>query len=108
MASGEAALCAVYPDARNPFAFPELVAEGYEAHSVGEVWVMTGDQPDRVVDVTEHVEAKVAALRCHVSQETDRDGRLRPLLQAWMGGTAKAAGLADGRLAEAFRHFDTA
>jgi LmbE family N-acetylglucosaminyl deacetylase len=108
MASGEAALCAVYPDARNPFAFPELAAEGYEAHAVEEVWVMTGDQPDRVVDVTGYVEAKVAALRCHVSQETDRDGQLRPRLQAWMGGTAKAAGLAEGRMAEAFRHFDTA
>src|SRR5690242_17538837 len=27
MAAGEAALCAVYPDARNPFAFPELTGE---------------------------------------------------------------------------------
>ncbi|CAN0509017.1 unnamed protein product, partial [Phaeothamnion confervicola] len=26
LAAGEAALCAVYPDARNPFAFPELLA----------------------------------------------------------------------------------
>ncbi|MBO0693342.1 MAG: PIG-L family deacetylase, partial [Acidimicrobiaceae bacterium] len=27
LAAGEATLCAVYPDARNPFAFPELLAE---------------------------------------------------------------------------------
>ena len=27
LAAGEAAVCAVYPDARNPFAFPELLAE---------------------------------------------------------------------------------
>jgi LmbE family N-acetylglucosaminyl deacetylase len=108
LASGEAALCAVYPDARNPFAFPELLAEGHEAHAVGEVWVMEGEQPDRVTDVTAFLEVKMAALRCHVSQETDRDGRLQPLLEAWMGGTAQGAGLAEGRLAEAFRHFDTA
>ncbi len=108
MASGEAALCAVYPDARNPFAFPELAAEGYEAHTVPEVWVMAVEGADRVVDVTGFLEAKEAALRCHVSQETDRDGRLEPLLRGWMGATAKAGGLAEGRLAEAFRHFDTA
>jgi LmbE family N-acetylglucosaminyl deacetylase len=107
LAGGEATLCAVYPDARNPFAFPELLAEGYEAHTVGEVWVIEGEAPDRVVDVTAFLELKLAALRCHVSQETDRDGRLAPLLQAWMGGTARAGGLPAERLAESFRHFDT-
>ena len=35
LAAGEAALCAVYPDARNPFAFPELLEEeGLEPWSV--------------------------------------------------------------------------
>ncbi len=34
-AAGEAALCAVYPDARNPFAHPELLEEeGLEPWSV--------------------------------------------------------------------------
>jgi LmbE family N-acetylglucosaminyl deacetylase len=108
MAAGEAALRAVYPDARNPFAFPELIAEeGLAAHSVAEVWVMGGPDPDVVLDVTEHYGRKLAALRAHVSQETDRDGRLEPLLQGWMGATAAAAGLPEGRLAEAFRRIDT-
>ncbi len=31
LAAGEATLCAVYPDARNPFAFPELFDEGSRA-----------------------------------------------------------------------------
>ena len=36
-AAGEAAVAAVYPDARNPFAHPELLAEeGLEAWSVRE------------------------------------------------------------------------
>ena len=42
LAAGEAALCAVYPDARNPFAFPELLEEGLEPWAVDEVWVMGG------------------------------------------------------------------
>ena len=37
LAAGEAALCAVYPDARNPFAHPELLEdEGLEPWSVSE------------------------------------------------------------------------
>jgi LmbE family N-acetylglucosaminyl deacetylase len=107
MAVGEATLQAVYPDARNPWAFPELLAAGLEAHTVSEVWISGVSDPDVVLDVTEHYPAKLAALRAHVSQETDRDGRLEPLLQAWMGDTAKAGGLAEGRLAEAFRRMDT-
>ncbi len=33
-------MCAVYPDARNPFAHPELLAEGLEPHTVPEIWLM--------------------------------------------------------------------
>ncbi|MHB1486945.1 MAG: PIG-L deacetylase family protein, partial [Acidimicrobiales bacterium] len=40
LASGEATLCAVYPDARNGFAHPELLEQGLAPHSVAEVWVM--------------------------------------------------------------------
>jgi LmbE family N-acetylglucosaminyl deacetylase len=108
MAAGEAALRAVYPDARNPFAFPELLAEGLEAHTVAEVWVSGVPDPNLTVDVTDHYQAKLAALRAHVSQETDKDGRLEPLMQAWMGGAAQAGGLPDGRLAEAYRRMETA
>ena len=53
MAAGEAAICAVYPDARNPFAFPELLEEGLEPHTVPEMWIMATDRADRVVDTTD-------------------------------------------------------
>ena len=39
LAAGETAIQAVYPDARNPFAFTELRAEGFEPWRVREVWV---------------------------------------------------------------------
>src|SRR4051812_32901106 len=65
LATGEATLCAVYPDSRNPYAFPELAAEGLEAWTVGEVWIAGAEKPDRYVDVTDVYDRKVAALREH-------------------------------------------
>ena len=101
LAAGEAAICAVYPDARNPFAFPALLEEGLEPHSVPELWVMTTERADRVVDATEFFDLKLAALRSHRSQVGDGD-HLDELLRTWMSGTALAAGMPEGRLAEAF------
>jgi LmbE family N-acetylglucosaminyl deacetylase len=103
MAVGEAAMCAVYPDARNPFAFPELLAdEGLDAWSVPEVWVMGAPQPDHYVDVTDTFELKVAALQAHVTQTAhfeDLSERIRGMLAA----NAQAGGLPEGRLAEMYR-----
>lgn len=104
MACGEAALQAVYPDARNPFAHPELA--GLPAWTVGEVWLAGSEAPNHWVDVTEHFDAKISAIRCHASQLPDPDavqGWLRPRLAA----AASAAGLPPGRLAEAFRVMPT-
>ncbi len=108
LAAGEATLCAVYPDARNPFAFPELAAEGLEPHTVREVWMMAGPASNVYVDVTDTFASKVAALRAHVSQETDRGGQLETRLRGWLAANAAEAGLGDGRLAEAFRRIETA
>ena len=108
LAAGEATLCAVYPDARNPFAHPELLAdEGLEAHTVAELWISGGEPADHFVDVTDTYDRKLAALRAHASQTAhmaDLDGMLR----GWLGANAAAAGLPDGRLAEAYRVVDTA
>ncbi len=106
-AVGAAALDAVYPDARNPAAFPGLLAdEGLAAWTVGEVWLMASPRPDRFVDVTETFERKLAALRAHDSQTghlADLEGMVRSsLLRA-----ATAGGLPDGRLAEAFQAVKT-
>ena len=107
LATGEAALCAVYPDSRNPFAHPELLAEGFEPHTVAEVWLMGGPEPDAVVDVTDNFPRKVAALRRHASQVSHRED-LEDMLRGWLTTIAKANGLPEGRLAEAFRVVPTA
>jgi LmbE family N-acetylglucosaminyl deacetylase len=108
LAVGEAALCAVYPDARNPFAHPELAEEGHEAWTVGETWLMAAPGAAQVVDVTELYETKLAALMCHASQLPGVPGELDQVLRQWMGANASAAGLPEGRLAEAFQMLNTA
>lgn len=107
-AAGEAALCAVYPDARNPFTHLELAAEGLEAWAVPETWVMVaGDGATHWVDVTDTFDRKVAALRAHVSQTAHMDD-LEGLLRGWLGRNATAGGLPEGRLAESFKVVNTA
>ncbi len=102
-ATGVAAVDAVYPDARNPFAHPQLRAEeGLGAWTVHDLWLMGSPTADHYVDVTDTFERKVAALREHVSQTAHMDD-LPGLLRGWLSRNAEAAQLADGRLAEAFQ-----
>jgi LmbE family N-acetylglucosaminyl deacetylase len=106
LAAGEATLCAVYPDARNPFAYPELMAEGHEPWTVREVWITAHPETDHSIDVTEQIERKFAALCAHESQHVDpaaMDARVR----SWMSDTAERAGFDAGRYAEAFRRINT-
>jgi LmbE family N-acetylglucosaminyl deacetylase len=108
LATGEATLCAVYPDARNEFTFTELlVDEGYEPWAVPEVWVMGGPDPNVYVDTTDVIERKVKALLCHVSQLPDPDS-LEDRIRGWGRMIGAAGGLPEGRTAEAFRVVDTA
>jgi len=102
MAAGEGAIFAIYPDARNPFAHPSLLQdEGLDAWTVHDVWVMGAPQPNHFVDVTDQVELKLAALRAHESQTAHMDD-LDERIRGWMTMAAELAGLAQGRLAEAF------
>lgn len=100
LAVGEATTCAIYPDARNEFAHPELLAEGLEPWVVREVWYTGGPSPDHVVDITEAYPVKLAALKAHVTQTSHVD--VEPFVRERLTATAEAAGLATGRLAEAF------
>ncbi len=103
LAAAEAAACAVYPDARNPFAHPELLAdEGLEPHVVDELWLMAFGQPTIAVETTGTFERKLAALRRHRSQVGEGE-QLPGLLRGWSEQTAAAAGLPEGALAEGFR-----
>jgi LmbE family N-acetylglucosaminyl deacetylase len=103
-AAGEATLNAVYPDARNPFAHPELAAEGLDAWTVPEMWIMAApeERQDHAMDITDTIDLKVAALREHVSQTAHRTD-LHEWVRTLAGSVARRFGLPDGRLAEAFQ-----
>jgi LmbE family N-acetylglucosaminyl deacetylase len=108
LTTGEAALRAIYPDSRNPFAFPKLLAdEGLEPWEVAEVWVMAHPSPNHHVDVTDTFDRKIAALRAHVSQTAHMDD-LEIWLRDRLGQIAAEAGLPAGHLAEAFAVYSSA
>lgn len=102
LAAGEAAICAVYPDSRNPFAHPELLEEGLEPHTVDELWMMVMAESTIAVDTTAVFDRKLAALKSHRSQVGEGE-HLEPLLREWGGGIAQDWGLPEGSVAEAFR-----
>ncbi|HXS65109.1 MAG TPA: PIG-L deacetylase family protein [Streptosporangiaceae bacterium] len=106
-AVGNAAIDAVYPDARNQFAFPELLSEeNLEPWTVREVWLIASPQAHHFVDVTATFDKKLAALRSHESQTGQMD--LEPILRGWLTRQASMANLPEGRLAEAFQVLGTA
>jgi LmbE family N-acetylglucosaminyl deacetylase len=102
LASGAAAIASIYPDARNPFAHPELLRElGLEEWTVQETWLMAHPDNNHWVDITDVFDQKVAALRAHVSQTAHMEG-FEDRMRQWFGSNAERAGLPEGRLAEGF------
>ena len=106
LAAGEATVCAVYPDARNPFAHTALLADGFEAWTVSELWIMATAEPNRYVDITDALDRKLDALLCHESQHTDPEATIARVRE-WIAANGKAAGFGDGASAEAFRVVET-
>jgi LmbE family N-acetylglucosaminyl deacetylase len=104
LAAGEAAVCAVYPDARNPFAHPELLDEGLEPWTVPELWIMgpVGQSAGVAVETTATVQRKVAALLCHKSQIGDPEAITERILTG-ARAQGQVAGLPEGSSAELFR-----
>jgi LmbE family N-acetylglucosaminyl deacetylase len=91
LAAGETAIQAVYPDARNPFAFPELKAAGLEPWRVREVWITGSPTPNHFVDISETFSKKMAALHAHVSQ-TAHNKELENMVRSWGERNAEANG----------------
>ncbi len=74
LAAGEAAMAAVFPTARDHLTFPELLEEGLEPHKVKEVWIGGGEEgSDMFIDVTDHMDRALEALKAHRSQVSDEE-----------------------------------
>jgi LmbE family N-acetylglucosaminyl deacetylase len=107
LAVGESTIAAVYPDARNRWAHPELDGEGLEPWTVAQVWLGAGG-PDltHYVDITDAVDRKIEALLCHKSQLPDPVAT-GEMVRNWTSMTAASAGLPEGHFAEALRVVNT-
>ena len=102
LAAGETAIQAVYPDARNPYAFIDLKDAGFEPWRVRELWITGSPQPNHYVDITDTFPKKMAALHAHVSQ-TAHNKELEEMVRSWGEKNAEANGLPAGRIAEIFK-----
>jgi LmbE family N-acetylglucosaminyl deacetylase len=89
--------------ARDPLYAPELRAEGLPAHRPHTVLLFGTDDPDEVIDVTETLDRKIAALREHASQVGDPD-ELARRIRTWNLAIGAEFGLG---AAEAFHTLDT-
>lgn len=68
-AAGQAALDAIFPLARDRLSFPELITEeGLQPHAVATVLLFNLNTATFYVDITEHLETKLAGLLAHKSQ----------------------------------------
>ncbi|HET8614502.1 MAG TPA: PIG-L deacetylase family protein [Actinomycetales bacterium] len=104
LACGEAAIRAIYPAARNPFAWPELITdEGLEPWTVDETWLMAHPASAHGVDITDVFDRKVAALTAHASQTGRMGDQLATMLAEWGHANAVSVGLSADRMAETFK-----
>lgn len=99
-AAGEAALGAIFPAARDPLTFPELLAEGFQPHKTNEVFIGMSESDDIIVDIGETLEAKVQALKAHRSQIGDWDPTDR--MREWAASVAEGQQCSYG---ETYRYF---
>ena len=106
LAAGETAIQAVYPDARNPYAFTDLKEAGFEPWRVREVWMTGSPTPNHFVDITETFDKKMTALHAHVSQ-TAHNKELENMVREWGQRNAEAQGLPAGKIVEIFKVINT-
>lgn len=100
-AVGQASMAVLNPDSSTRPMFSELLAEGLEPFEIRYLWVPTYDGgADTYVDITDTIEVKIEALRCHKSQIQDSP------VDDWIRDRAKKRGEQAGmEFAESYRTF---
>lgn len=79
--AGQVVIDAVFPAAGNRFFFQDLLDEGLDPHEVEEVWMSLTNAPDVKLDVTEHWDDKISALKMHATQIGDPDAFEKRMLE---------------------------
>jgi LmbE family N-acetylglucosaminyl deacetylase len=81
--AGLVAIEAIFPAADNPMFYPDMADEGYHPHKIKYLLVHGHDKPDLKVDITEHIDVKIEAVLCHVSQFSDPAGAQKRWRETW-------------------------
>lgn len=98
--TGQVALDAIFPFARDALSFPDLLEEGLQPHKVREVLLWGAQEPNHRTDISDTFDIKIAALRCHKSQMSGDSPRpWEERLREWAKMLARDQ---DYELAEAF------
>jgi LmbE family N-acetylglucosaminyl deacetylase len=101
--AGIVAADAVFPYARDHLAYPELLEEGLEPHKVREMWFWGTEDPNFKTDITDTLEIKLEALKCHKSQVGDVPPEMRARMKDFARMNAKGEKY---ELAEAFHRVE--
>jgi LmbE family N-acetylglucosaminyl deacetylase len=102
-AVGEATASAVYPTARNPMAFPDLLEAGFEPWEVTWLLAIDPDQPDYFVDIAASLDRKIEAIACHASQYDGHYLAFSRMLAQRVAADGAAHGYPGLRLAESYK-----
>jgi len=103
---GRVVLDAVFPYARDVWAYPDLIKEDIQPHKVREVWLWAPEDQDINFrsDITETFNLKVKALSCHKSQIKEP---FKSEMEKWL--CRRAEDMAEGekfKLAEGFHRVE--
>ncbi len=66
--AGQVTLDAIFPYARDPLSYPDLIKEGLKPHKVKEVLLWGSEDMNYRSDISDTFHLKMAALSCHKSQ----------------------------------------
>ena len=100
--TGQVALDAVFPYARDHLHFGELWSEeGLEPHKTGTILFWGTERPDTFIDIEPTLQQKIESIKAH---RTQMEGRSEEEFMKFVKERAKAAGAENGhQYAEAFR-----
>jgi LmbE family N-acetylglucosaminyl deacetylase len=94
---------AVYPFARDHLSYPELLKEGLEPHKVREMWFWGAEESNFKQDITDTIDIKMEALKCHKTQLGDVPPEMRNRMMEFARINAKGEKF---ELAEAFHRVE--